>query len=84
MQLHINTAGMVQCLYDEALDLSTLGSLQIHRASHVDPDAEGQWWADMAPVGGGRLGPFGSRSKALEAERAFLVDKLPVGPATCL
>jgi len=43
------------------------------RASHVEPDAEGCWWADMGPSGGAVLGPYGSRSEALGAEREWLM-----------
>ena len=38
------------------------------RASHVEPDADGRWWADLSPVAGPRLGPFEVRSAALDAE----------------
>jgi hypothetical protein len=72
MELVVDADGGVRCLYDEALDLRALGKLQITRASHVEPDAEGCWWADMAPVGGPVLGPFGNRSEALTAERGWL------------
>ena len=33
------------------------GKLQFTRASHVEPDAEGYWFAAMGPVGGPALGP---------------------------
>ena len=52
MQLVIDAAGSIRCLYDEAIDLAALGSLSIRRASHVEPDESGQWFADLAPVGG--------------------------------
>ena len=72
MQLLIDRRGQVQCLYDEALDLAKLGTLSIRRASHVEPDDQGQWWVDLAPVEGPKLGPFDWRSIALEAERQWL------------
>jgi hypothetical protein len=72
MQLRIDSQGQVTCVYDEMLDLTVLGPLTIRRASHVEPDDTGKWWADLAPVGGPRLGPFGHRSQALTAERAWL------------
>ena len=72
MNLVISAAGEVRCLYGEALDLSTLGPLQIQRASHVDADGAGQWWADMAPSSGPKLGPFAARSQALAAEGRWL------------
>ena len=58
---------------DEALALRELWTLQITRASHVEPDAEVDWWADMGPSGGPMLGLFTSRSQALEAERRWLM-----------
>ena len=72
MNLVIDPQGRVQCLYTEGIDLAALGSVSIRRASHVEPDAEGRWWADLAPVNGPRIGPWARRSLALEAERAWL------------
>ncbi len=72
MELVVDAGGDVRCVYGEELDLRELGKLQITRASHVEPDAEGYWWADMGPVDGPVLGPYGSRSEALEAERGWL------------
>jgi len=72
MRLVIKPDGSVRCLYDEAVDLSSLGSLTIQRGSHVEPDATGQWLADLAPVDGPVLGPFNRRSEALAAERDWL------------
>ena len=73
MQLVVDAAGNVRCIYDEELDLRKLGQVQITRASHVEPDADGFWWADMGPVDGPVLGPYSSRSAALAAERRWLV-----------
>jgi hypothetical protein len=72
MELVVDAGGDVRCIYDEALDLRELGKLQITRASHVEPDAEGYWWADMGPVDGPVLGPFRSRSEALLSESRWL------------
>jgi len=73
MELVVSGNGRVRCIYDDALDLRELGKLQITRASHVEPDSDGSWWADMGPVGGPVLGPYGSRSEALAAERGWLI-----------
>lgn len=75
MELVVAVDGVTRCIYDEALDLREIGKLQITRASHVEPDAEGYWWADMGPVGGPVLGPFRSRSEALGAERGWLARR---------
>ena len=72
MQLVITPVGDVRCLYDESLSLKSLGPVTIRRGSHVEPEQSGNWFADMSPVEGPRLGPFESRSVALFAEQAWL------------
>jgi hypothetical protein len=72
MLLLIDPHGTVRCLYGEAINLAALGSLAIRRASQVEPDTQGCWWADLRRVGGPRLGPFGRRSQALAAEQKWL------------
>ena len=74
MELLIDGSGNVRCLYGEAIDLSTLGSVSIRRGSHVEPNANGLWLADLAPVAGPKLGPFRQRSAALAAEAAWLSE----------
>jgi hypothetical protein len=74
MVLVVVRGGQMQCLYDETLDLSILGSVSIRRASRVEPDEHGQWWADLAPVQGPMLGPFLRRSDALKAEQVWLEE----------
>lgn len=68
----IASTGDVRCIYDEMLELASLGSLDIQRGSHVEPDSHGQWFADLSPVAGPRLGPFSKRSDALAAETEWL------------
>ena len=75
MELVVDAGGGVRCIYDEALDLREIGKLQITRASHVEPDRDGYWWADMELVDGPVLGPFGSRTEALQAERGWLLGQ---------
>ncbi len=77
IELVIAVDGVTWCIEDEALDLRERGTLQITRASHVKPDAEGNWWADMGPSVRPMLGPYGSRSEALEAEREWLAVRMP-------
>ena len=72
MELVVGVDGGVRCIYDEGLDLRALGKLQITRASHVEPDSDGNWLVDMGPSGGPVLGPFGMRGEALTAERGWL------------
>jgi hypothetical protein len=72
MFLIVDSKGDVRGLYAEAIDLAVLGAVFIRRASHVEPDDDGLWWADLAPVHGPRLGPFRCRSAALHAESHWL------------
>jgi len=72
MQLVIDSHGDVRCVYGEEIELAALGQLVIRRGSHVEPDADGHWWADLSPVRGPTLGPFTRRTEALDAERAWL------------
>ena len=89
MTLSVGPRGVVRCVYGEAIDLRALGPPQVTRASHVEPDDRGRWWADLSPVGGPALGPFGRRSEALAAERQWLAEhwlvpggeETPAGPA---
>jgi hypothetical protein len=72
MQLVIEPGGVVRCIYSEVIDLAALGSPAISRASLVEPDQQGRWWADMGPMDGPVLGPFQVRSEALASEHAWL------------
>jgi hypothetical protein len=76
MVLRVDPGGTVTCVYSEAFDLSCLGAVSIRRASHVEPDEQGLWWADLAPSNGPRLGPFTLRSEALHAEAVWLDEHL--------
>ena len=70
--LIVDQRGGIRCLYAEQIDLTCLGSPSIARASHVEPDGEGHWWADLAPMRGPCLGPFPRRSEALDTEQQWL------------
>lgn len=82
MILRIDPSGMVYTLYGEAIDLVALGSVCICRASFVEPDAGGHWWADLEPVQGPKLGPYEWRSEALRAESAWLTENWLRSPTT--
>ena len=73
MDLVIDPRGTVRAIYSDEIDLRMFGRPTIFRASHVEPDREGRWHADLRPMLGPVLGPYGHRSEALEAERAWLV-----------
>lgn len=75
MKITFEVDGRVKFIYDDTVaDVAKeVGPLTIKRASHVEPDERGDWWADMEPVGGPQLGPFATREKALSAERLWLL-----------
>ena len=75
-QTQFHRLELLRAEFDLAMALCgcrTIGQLQITGASHVEPDRDGFWWADMGPVDGPMLGPFRSRTEALQAEREWLV-----------
>ena len=72
MELVAAPNGTLRCIYGEEIDLHALGKLQIERASHVEPTADGRWTADLSPVGGPVLGPFALRTSALTVEQEWL------------
>jgi len=83
MEIIIAPNGQGRCVYAEDIDLSALGELTIRRGSHVEPDEAGQWWADLSPVDGPRLGPFERRSQALDAERTWLESNWLTAASDC-
>jgi hypothetical protein len=72
MDLLVLPDGTIRAVYAEDIDFRELGKLLITRASHVEPDVQGRWIADLTLVAGPVLGPFDMRSEALEAERIWL------------
>ena len=70
MDLFVAPNGGVTAIYAEDIDLRSLGTPTITRASHVEPDESGLWFAEM--VDGPALGPFLKRSEALAAEIDWL------------
>ena len=78
MKLVVSPHGQIRCLYDETIDLAALGSLSVTRASSVEPDDQGRWWADLGCVGWTLVGPVhgakpGARSREGLAGSAFVV-----------
>ena len=50
MDLLVLPDGTVRAIYAEDIDLGVLGRQVITRASHVEPDEQGHWLADLTPV----------------------------------
>ena len=72
MQIVIKPSGVFISIYNDAFDYGEFGKPQIRRASHVEPDNAGHWFADLSPVDGPTLGPFDKRNEAIDAELEFL------------
>ncbi len=72
--LFIIRGARVRSLYQEIVPLEGVGKVSsVTRASNVEPDKDGQWWAEMRD--GSRLGPFQLRSEALAAEVKWLEER---------
>ena len=73
MKIKVEPDGTVTHIYTEKLDLSVIGKAQTRRASHVEPNDNNEWTADMVLSNNGPiLGPFPTRSEALAAEVEWL------------
>ena len=77
VELLFDTDGTIRMIYDDGLRklMARLGKVEIRRASHVEPDHKGKWWADMSPVDGPRFGPYDYREQALIKEVLYLQEK---------
>ena len=73
----IHKDGVIEFIYDDDLASFIHGceNKEIFRASHVEPDADGKWYADLSPVKGPKLTGFNTRQEALNAEVKWLVDQ---------
>lgn len=73
-RLVFDTDGTVRCIHSDAAQeiMQAIGKVTIKRASHVEPDSDGRWPADMGPSGGPVLGPFATRTEALSREVEWL------------
>jgi hypothetical protein len=81
MDIIIEASGNARLIYDESLDLPSLGRVTIRRGSHVEPTADGHWTADLSPVNGPTLGPFAKRNEAIAAEVDWLQRHWLLRPA---
>ena len=72
MQIVIKPTGVFIGIYSDSFEYENIGRPQIRRASHVEPDTTGHWFADMSPIDGPTLGPFDKRNEAIDAELEFI------------
>lgn len=71
--LIVTTAGVVECLYTECVDLSELGKLSVARATDIAFDGASQQWK-VRDMDGRELYGHGSREACLEWERGYLEE----------
>ena len=71
-ELIIGLGGTVRMIHTEPIEPHALVDPTIVRGSPVEPDQSGFWWADLSPCKGPKLGPYAIRSRAIEAEIAWL------------
>lgn len=76
MDIFIKPDGAVQALYTDDFDFETLGKREISKASYIEVDEQSQFWSDLSPVDGPRLGPFYKRSQAIKAEQDWIVQNI--------
>ena len=72
MILTIDTKGDIRGIYTDDYPWHELGKPLVQRASHVEPDDLGLWWADLSLSNGPKLGPFSKRVDAIASEIAWL------------
>lgn len=65
--------GQVKFIWHDGLaSLCDEGQTHIRRVGEVEPTADGQWFADLTRIGGGRYGPYSLRQLALDHEQAVV------------
>lgn len=68
--------GCIKHIYNEDIDLSSIGEQQVKRASVVDPEDNGKWFADLSLSGGQKVTGFDKRSDALKYEINYLEENI--------
>lgn len=72
VQVVVDSRGTLRMVFDDRVDMRSVGTVTIRRGSHVEPTADRRWTADLSPVIGPVFGPFDSRREALDAEVTWL------------
>jgi len=72
MIVTVTPKGELKAIYSDGFNWRALGRPIIQRASQVEPDGLGLWYADLSLSGGPRIGPFVHRADAISAEMGWL------------
>ena len=79
MLINVLADGNMECLYTDEIDLSSVGTLKISRASKVVFDNVRQGWMVTMLKTGVTIGPYKSRKVAIAEEVKFLEDRMSEG-----
>lgn len=86
IEIFIQPDGTLRFIYSDEIAEATrdLGKHHTQRASHVEPDTDGNWTVDMSPIAGRpmNLGAHAKRSDAINAEVNWLREYLTVSEHT--
>lgn len=76
--LHVLPDGRLRYIHDDTIAEAcrALGDTVVKRASFVEPDDNGGWSVDLAPVNGPYVPGFESRYEALHFETCWLRERL--------
>ena len=67
MIIDVLPSGQLMFIYDDELrEIIEHGESVMKRVSHVEPDEDANFTADLSPIGGPVLGPFRLRQEALK------------------
>lgn len=72
LTIDFDTTGTGHCLYGESIDLRSIGSLRMRRASHIEFNETTQRWEVLPPDGGKPLFAHPTRSQCETWEHANL------------
>lgn len=74
--VRFKTNGEVVFIYEDDHPCLELGERETRRVSHIEPKEDGLWQTDMSPLGGGLLTPQETRSRAIELEIEWILNKV--------
>lgn len=80
LTLRVHPGGSIDCLYTDAIDLRTLGRLQVYRATDIRFSEQSQEWHVRCASTGALLHTDPSREACLAWERENLAPPNPEAP----
>ena len=75
MRININN-GEIKYIYNESIDLDSIGNKVIKRASFVEPEGS-NWFVDLSPLGWNiKVKGFKTRSEAINYEINYIENNI--------